>query len=203
MTEAKVYGVPETWSDRTFIDEKHYREMYQFSLDDPEAFWRDEGMRIDWIQPYGCVKNTSFGPGKVSIKWYEDGTLNVAANCIDRHLKTRGNQVAILWEGDDPKDDAAITFSELHEKVCRFANVLKNLGVNKGDRVTIYMPMIPGGRLRHAGLCAYRRGSFGCVRRLFARFARRAHRGLQIKLRHHGGRGRARRACDPAEEQHR
>ncbi len=143
MTEAKVYGVPEAWSDRAFIDEKHYREMYQFSLDDPEAFWRDEGMRIDWIQPYGCVKNTSFGPGKVSIKWYEDGTLNVAANCIDRHLKTRGNQVAILWEGDDPKDDAAITFSELHEKVCRFANVLKNLGVNKGDRVTIYMPMIP------------------------------------------------------------
>ncbi len=143
MTEAKVHDVPAEWRERAFIDKTKYAEMYERSLSDPDAFWRDEGMRIDWIKPYSRIKNTSFGPGDISIKWYEDGTLNVTANCIDRHLSARGDQVAILWEGDDPNDDAAITYRELHEKVCRLSNALKNLGAKKGDRITIYMPMIP------------------------------------------------------------
>jgi acetyl-CoA synthetase len=143
MTEAKVHEVPGEWRERAFIDKTKYAEMYERSLSDPEAFWRDEGMRIDWIKPYSRIKNTSYDPGDVSIKWYEDGTLNVTANCIDRHLSARADQVAILWEGDDPNDDAAITYRELHEKVCRLANALKALGAKKGDRITIYMPMIP------------------------------------------------------------
>jgi len=143
MTDLKVHKVPAEWRERAFIDETKYREMYQRSLDDPDAFWGEEGKRLDWIKPYSRVKNSSFGPGDVSIKWFEDGTLNVTANCIDRHLESRGDQVAILWEGDDPEIDAAITYKQLHEKVCRLANALKTLGVGKGDRVTIYMPMIP------------------------------------------------------------
>ena len=143
MSEEKTYGVPAEWRERAFVDEAHYQDMYQRSLKDPEAFWRDEGMRVDWIKPYSKVKNTSYGPGEVSIKWYEDGTLNVAANCIDRHLEHHGDRIAILWEGDDPNDDAAITYRELHDKVSRLGNVLRDLGVKKGDRVTIYMPMIP------------------------------------------------------------
>ncbi len=108
-----------------------------------KGFGARSGQRIDWIKPYTKVKNTSFGPGDVSIKWYEDGTLNVSANCIDRHLATRGDQVAIIWEGDDPSKDEQITYRQLHERVCRFANVLKAHGVKKGDRVTLYLPMIP------------------------------------------------------------
>ncbi len=121
-----------------------YREMYAASIADPDAFWGREGKRIDWIKPYSRVKNTNFAFGQVDIRWYEDGTLNVAANCIDRHLKTRANQTAIIWEPDDPKTPARhITYTELHEKTCRLANVLKAQGVAKGDRVVIYMPMIP------------------------------------------------------------
>ena len=119
--------------------------MYAASSSDPEAFWGEEGKRIDWMTPYTRVKNTSFGPGKVDIKWFEDGTLNVAANCIDRHLETRGDQTALIWEPDDPATDAAqhITYRELHRSVCKMANVLRDLGVTKGDRVVIYLPMIP------------------------------------------------------------
>jgi acetyl-CoA synthetase len=117
--------------------------MYKRSVEDPEGFWADVGKRVDWIKPYSRIKNVSYGPGDVSIKWYEDGTLNVAANCIDRHLRTRGDQVAIIWEGDDPTVDEQITYRQLHERVCKFANVLKANGVKKGDRVTIYLPMIP------------------------------------------------------------
>ena len=122
---------------------KKYQEMYRRSIEDPVAFWGEQGKRLDWIKPYTIVKDASFGPGGVSIRWYEDGTLNACANCVDRHLETRGDQTAIIWEGDDPKEDAAITYRELHEQVSKFGNVLKNLGVKKGDRVTIYMPMIP------------------------------------------------------------
>ena len=120
-----------------------YQEMYQRSVDDPNGFWGEVGKRLDWIKPYTKVKNTSFAPGNVSIKWYEDGTLNVSANCIDRHLKKRADQVAIIWEGDDPTQDEKITYRQLHERVCKVANVLKANGVKKGDRVTIYLPMIP------------------------------------------------------------
>jgi acetyl-CoA synthetase len=139
----KVYAVPAEWASRAWVDEQKYQSMYKRSIEDPEGFWGDVGKRVDWIKPYTKVKNVSYGPGDVSIKWYEDGTLNVAANCIDRHLRTRGDQVAIIWEGDDPTVDEQITYRQLHERVCKFANVMKANGVKKGDRVTIYMPMIP------------------------------------------------------------
>jgi acetyl-CoA synthetase len=138
----KIYAVAPDWKKRAFIDEGKYREMYAASIADPDKFWGEQGKRVDWIKPYTKVKNTSYDPHNVSIKWYEDGTLNLAYNCIDRHLAKRGNQTAIIWEGDDPKDDKKVTYKELHEQVCRFANVLKAKGVKKGDRVTIYLPMI-------------------------------------------------------------
>ena len=139
----KIYAVPAEWASRAWVDEQKYQSMYKRSVEDPEGFWSDAGKRVDWIKPYTKIKNVSYGPGDVSIKWYEDGTLNVAANCIDRHLRTRGDQVAIIWEGDDPTVDEKITYRQLHERVCKFANVMKANGVKKGDRVTVYMPMIP------------------------------------------------------------
>jgi acetyl-CoA synthetase len=137
----KIYPVPAEWAKRAWIDDELYRHMYQRSVDDPDGFWRDNARRIDWIKPFTKVKNTSFLP-PVSIKWFEDGTLNVSANCIDRHLAKRGDQVAILWEGDDPSEQRKITYRDLHREVSIFANVLKEMGVRKGDRVTIYLPMI-------------------------------------------------------------
>ena len=126
------------------VNAQQYQEMYAASTADPDAFWGEQGKRLDWIQPYTKVKDVSFAPGNVSIKWYEDGVLNVSANCIDRHLETRGNQTAIIWEPDDAKDPALhITYNELHSKVSKMANILKELGVQKGDRVVIYLPMIP------------------------------------------------------------
>ena len=139
----KAYAVTPEWAGRAWIDEAKYKALYERSIADPEGFWGENGRRLDWIRPYTKVKDTTFGPGDVSIKWFEDGTLNVAANCIDRHLATKGDQVAIIWEGDDPSKDETITYRQLHERVCRFANVLKAHGVKKGDRVTIYLPMIP------------------------------------------------------------
>jgi acetyl-CoA synthetase len=138
-----LYPVTADWAARAWVDAKGYENLYQRSVADPDGFWGEIGRRIDWIKPYARVKNTTFGPGPVSIKWFEDGTLNVAANCIDRHLATRGDQVAIIWEGDDPAQDEQITYRQLHERVSKLANVLKARGVNKGDRVTIYLPMIP------------------------------------------------------------
>src|SRR6185503_13990524 len=120
-----------------------YRAMYRRSIDDPDGFWTEQAKRVDWLKPFTKVKNTTFTYPNVSIKWFEDGALNISANCIDRHLKDRSDQVAIIWEGDDPKEDRKITYRELHTHVCRLANVLKARGVKKGDRVTIYMPMIP------------------------------------------------------------
>ncbi|WP_018387468.1 acetate--CoA ligase [Ancylobacter sp. FA202] len=139
----KIYDVPAHWAERAFLDDRAYQAKYEASLRDPEAFWADEGKRIEWFEPYTVVKNTSFDPGHVSIKWFEDGVTNVAWNCIDRHLPTRADQVAIIWEGDNPSEHRHITYQELHDEVCRFANVLRNRNVEKGDRVTIYMPMIP------------------------------------------------------------
>ncbi|MBB4019132.1 acetyl-CoA synthetase [Chelatococcus caeni] len=141
--QEKVYEVPADWAKRAYVDEARYREMYEASIRDPEAFWDEHGRRIDWFTPYEKVKNVSYAPGEVSIRWFEDGVTNVAYNCIDRHLETRGDQTAIIWEGDDPSESRLITYRELHDEVCRFANVLRNRGVEKGDRVTIYMPMIP------------------------------------------------------------
>jgi acetyl-CoA synthetase len=137
----KIYPVPAEWAEHALVDKAKYQAMYARSVTDPDGFWGEHGKRLDWIKPYTKVKNTSFHP-PVSIKWYEDGSLNVSANCIDRHLATRGDQVAIIWEGDDPNVSRKVTYRQLHAEVCRFANVLKAMGARKGDRVTIYMPMI-------------------------------------------------------------
>ena len=139
----KIYDVPADWRKRAYVDDAKYKEMYARSVKDPNGFWGEQAKRIDWIRPFSKVKNTSYDPSNVSIKWFEDGTLNVCHNCVDRHLAKRGDQTAILWEGDDPKDDKKLTYKQLHAEVCRFANVLKSRGVKKGDRVTIYLPMIP------------------------------------------------------------
>ncbi|NRP13543.1 Acetyl-coenzyme A synthetase [Aliiroseovarius sp. xm-d-517] len=126
------------------VDAAKYDEMYAASVNDPDAFWGEHGKRIDWIKPFSVVKNTSYAPGNVSIKWFEDGTLNVSANCVDRHLETRGDQTAIIFEPDEPTEEAQhITYRELHGHVSRMANILKDLGVGKGDRVILYLPMIP------------------------------------------------------------
>ena len=137
------FPVPDEWAKRAWVDETKYQEMYQSSIDDPEGFWGEQGKRLDWIKPYTKVKDTSFDAGDLHVKWYYDGVLNASANCLDRHLEKRGGQVAIIWEGDNPADDDKLTYRDLHERVCRFANGLKSLGVKKGDRITIYLPMIP------------------------------------------------------------
>jgi acetyl-CoA synthetase len=139
----KVYEIPADWAKRAFINSAKYRAMYDRSLADPDGFWAEAAKRLHWFRPFTKVKNTSFDPHHVSIKWFEDGTTNAAYNCIDRHLAERGDQVAIIWEGDDPKESKKITYRELHDQVCRMANVLRNRNVEKGDRVTIYLPMIP------------------------------------------------------------
>ena len=173
----KIYAVPADWKKRAFADDAKYQEMYARSVNDPNGFWAEEAKRIDWIKPPTKVKNTSFDPHNVSIKWFEDGTLNVAYNCIDRHLAKRGDQTAITLgrrrsqgRQEDHLQAAACARS------ASFANVLKARGVKKGDRVTIYMPMILEAAVCHAGLRPHRRHSFGGVRRLLAGLARRPHR---------------------------
>ena len=142
MSDNLVFPVPEQTLARTRCTDEAYKEMYARSIEDPDGFWAEAAGRLDWIKPFTKVRNASF-EGEVEIRWFEDGVLNVSQNCIDRHLKTRGDQAALIWEGDDPADSATITYRQLHECVCRFANVLKARNVKKGDRVTIYMPMIP------------------------------------------------------------
>ncbi|WP_424628859.1 acetate--CoA ligase [Bradyrhizobium sp. SYSU BS000235] len=140
----KTYDVSAEWAKRAYIDDAKYREMYARSIKDPTAFWAEEAAkRVHWIHPFSKVDNVSFEPGNISIKWFEDGVLNAAYNCIDRHLENRGDQVAIIWEGDDPSESKKITYRELHDEVCKMANILRLRNVAKGDRVTIYMPMIP------------------------------------------------------------
>ena len=138
----KIYEVSAEWKQRALIKEADYRAMYERSLADPNGFWADQAKRIHWYKAPTKIKNTTFS-GNVSIKWFEDGVTNAAYNCIDRHLEKRARQTAIIWEGDDPKDSRHITYQELHDEVCRMANILRNRKVKKGDRVTIYMPMIP------------------------------------------------------------
>ena len=142
MSESLVFPVPNRVAANAWADNDKYLEMYQASVDDPETFWGEQGKRIDWIKPYSKVKDTDF-TGDVTIKWYYDGTLNAAYNCLDRHLATRGNQTAIIWEGDDPEVSKTLTYVELHEEVCRLSNAMKSEGIKKGDVVTIYMPMVP------------------------------------------------------------
>ncbi|MFO0931050.1 MAG: acetate--CoA ligase, partial [Gemmataceae bacterium] len=143
MTDEQLFPVSDAAAKTAWIDNDKYLAWYKRSIDDPEGFWGEHGKRLDWIKPYTKVKDVSFQAPNVHIKWFHDGTLNVSANCLDRHLAKRGDQTAILFEGDDPSVSKAITYRELHEQVCKFANVLKGLGVKKGDRVTLYLPMIP------------------------------------------------------------
>jgi acetyl-CoA synthetase len=143
LMSEKIYDVPAEWAKRAFIDSAKYQEMYARSVNDPNGFWAEQAKRIGWMKPFTKVENTSFAPGKISIKWFEDGVLNVAWNCIDRHLHSRGDQTAIIWEGDNPSESKHITYRQLHDEVCKFANILRTRNVKKGDRVTIYLPMIP------------------------------------------------------------
>ncbi len=143
MSESKVYPVKAHIGNGALLDKEGYEAMYQASVQDPDAFWGEQGKILDWMTPYTRVKNTSYDPGHVSIKWFEDGLLNVSANCLDRHLSERGDKVAIIWEGDNPAEDRKITYRELYAEVCKFANVLKAQGVKRGHMVCLYMPMVP------------------------------------------------------------
>lgn len=143
MTDtSKTYPVPEAFAKQANLTPEKYREMYAASIADPAAFWGEHGKRLDWMTPYSVVKDVSWETGDLHVRWYSDGILNVTANCIDRHLDTRGDKAAFIWEGDNPGDSHTVTYRELHTAVSKFGNVLKELGVKKGDRVTIYMPMI-------------------------------------------------------------
>ena len=142
MSDAHIHPVPADFAQNALIDKARYEEMYRASVEDNEAFWAEHGKRIDWIKPYTKVKDVNFNTPGVSIKWFYDGTLNASVNCLDRHLEKRGDQTAIIWEGDEPTDDEHVTYKDLHERVCRLANAMKARGVKKGDRVTLYMPMV-------------------------------------------------------------
>ncbi len=163
----KIYDVPAEWSKRAFIDEAKYHEMYARSISDPNSFWAEQAKRIDWMKPFTKVENSSFAPSHISIKWFEDGVLNVAWNCIDRHLHKRGDQTAIIWEGDDPSQSKHITYRQLHDEVCKMANILRTRNVKRGDRVTIYLPMIP--EAAYAMLACARIGAIHSV--VFAGFS--------------------------------
>jgi len=143
MSDNEIFPVPAELAESAWANNDKYLQMYKQSIDDNEGFWSEQGKRLDWIKPYTQVKEVDYNAPDVSIKWYHDGTLNASVNCLDRHLEKRGDQTAIIWEGDEPTDDKTITYNELFEQVCRFANAMKNRGVKKGDVVTIYMPMVP------------------------------------------------------------
>lgn len=142
MTQITKHPVPAEIAKNALINEQQYNDEYQRSIQDPEGFWGEKGKIVDWIKPYTRVKNTSFDPGHIDIRWFEDGTLNLSANCLDRHLAEKGEQTAIIWEGDDPSSSKNVTYRELYQDVCQFANVLKKQGIRKGDVVAIYMPMV-------------------------------------------------------------
>jgi acetyl-CoA synthetase len=167
MSQSKqLYEVPADWAQAR-IDARRHAIDYQRSVTDPELFWGHVGQRIDWIRPYTKVKSVSYGVADFHIRWFEDGTLNLAQNCLDRHLAERGDRVAIFWEGDSPGDSRRITYRELHAEVCRFGNVLRDLGARKGARVAIYLPMIP--EVAVAMLACAGIGAVHCV--IFAGFS--------------------------------
>ena len=142
---SNVHPVPAEWASRAYVDADAYAAKYRRSIEDPEGFWREESAQIDWIRPWTKLSDCSYDEATFGIEWFSDGTLNVSANCLDRHLANNADTTAIIWEGDDPAQQRKLTYRELHEEVCRFANALKALGARKGDRITIYMPMIPEG----------------------------------------------------------
>ena len=178
---SKVYPVPAEWAEKAWIDRRKYEDLYKKSVSENAAFWAEHGLRIDWFEPYTRVKDVSYDYDDVHIRWYYDGVTNVCYNCIDRHLPDRAGQTAIIWEGDDPEVDQHITYAELHEKVSRFANVLKAHGVSKGDRVTIYMPMIP--EAAYAMLACARIGAVHSV--VFGGFSPDALAGRIVDCRSH------------------
>ncbi len=143
MSETRIHPVNDYFREHGLVDERGYLEMYRHSLEEPERFWSEQARIVDWSKPFTNVKDVSFAKDDLHIRWFDDGELNVCYNCVDRHLDARGDEPAIIWEGDDPANDLTLTYRELHSRVCRFANALKAMGVAKGHRVTIYMPMIP------------------------------------------------------------
>ena len=143
MTKNNIYIPSSDVVKNAHVNSEQYEKMYEESINDPDVFWDTHGKRIDWIKPYKKISNVSYAKEDLQIKWYEDGTLNASANCLDRHLKTKGDSTAIIWEGDNPNESKHITYKQLYEDVCKFSNVLKKVGAKKGDRITIYMPMIP------------------------------------------------------------
>ncbi|MFK8054333.1 MAG: acetyl-coenzyme A synthetase N-terminal domain-containing protein, partial [Woeseiaceae bacterium] len=140
---SKVYPVSSDVENNALLDRSDYDAMYALSISDNEGFWASQAQQVDWSRPFSRVKDVSFNRDDLHIRWFDDGELNVCYNCVDRHVATRGDQTAIIWEGDDPGRDLHISYRQLYHRVCRFANVLKDMGVSKGDRVTLYMPMIP------------------------------------------------------------
>tara|TARA_Y100000590_G_scaffold7941_1_gene10017 strand:+ start:903 stop:2954 length:2052 start_codon:yes stop_codon:yes gene_type:complete len=161
VSKELIFKVPKKWSNSAYVDKNLYEKKYKLSIKDNEGFWKKEGKRIDWIKPYTKIKDVKYSKTNVKIKWYYDGTLNASANCIDRHLKDKKNKTAIIWVGDDPKDSKQITYKELHKNVCRAANGLRELGIKKGDRVTIYLTMIP--ELAYAMLACARIGAIHSI----------------------------------------
>ena len=143
MSDKNLYEPSDRARNNSLINENEFREKYKFSLDSNENFWSEEAKRIQWIKPFTKVKDVSYELSDLHIKWFYDGSLNASSNCIDRHLDKKGDEVAIIWEGDNPNESKIITYKELYNEVCKFANALKNNGAKKGDRRTIYMPMIP------------------------------------------------------------
>ena len=143
MSGSSLYKPSSSIIEKSHVNRETYEKMYEESINDPSLFWQKHGKRIDWIKPYSKVNDVSYNKENLHIKWFEDGTLNASFNCLDRHLKSKGDNIAIIWEGDDPSDSKKITYNELYKDVCKFANVLKKAGAKKGDRITIYMPMIP------------------------------------------------------------
>ena len=201
MADNELFPVPDSVAEGAHVDAAGYEEMYRRSIEDPEAFWGEHGKRIHWIEPYTKVKDVSYAPDDVHIRWYYDGTLNASANCLDRHLSARGEQTAIIWEGDDPANSKRITYNELHREVCKFANVLKAEGAKKGDRVTIYLPMIP--EIAVAVLACARIGAVHSV--IFGGFSPDSiagpHPGLRFQRGRDRRRGRPGRPPDPAQGQ--
>jgi acetyl-CoA synthetase len=197
MTDTSLIPVPFGFAREGTIDAEGYHSLYRQSVEEPDAFWAAQAKIVDWIKPFSKVKNTSF-TGDVSIRWFEDGTLNVSANCVDRHAATQPETTAIIWEGDDPEKSRHISYLELKEQVCRLANALKKRGVKRGDRVTIYLPMIPEAAF---AMLAHRRGPLRGVRRVFAGQPRQPHSGRRKPRHHYRGRRYARRPVGAAESE--
>ena len=143
MNQNNIFKPSKDSVNNSLLSEEEFNKMYSQSINDPKSFWKEKGKIIDWIKPFSKINDVSYSLNDLHIKWFHDGTLNASYNCLDRHLKNKGDQTAIIWEGDNPNEKKNITYNQLHSEVCRFANALKTLGAKKGDRITIYLPMIP------------------------------------------------------------